>query len=621
MVIRTYWAVLLAFATRTNAGGVLELVPDKVGPHAPGQAVGVEVWLHNEEAFSIDLRLIALDIQGLRDRLFAGGDFLTSGGVTVNHVAKLSGGAWTPLEEGLAGPVLALAPCSVGLGTTLYAGGHVWNGNNFEATVNRMEYGGGWWTEIGRDTSGRTLSLLCANDGPGQGLYAGGYLSDFEGTGAEGIAKWDGAAWAALEGLNGNVRDMLVFDDGIGTALYVAGSFPNPMPPNQNVMLHNVARWTGNAWAPLANGLRFGYSESTVNSLAAFDDGSGPKLFAAGDFWYEYLPASDSVRPVLNIARWTGAGWSSLGGATHSDYAAVVNDMTAFDDGRGPGLFVGGRFNHVGGVPSTICSATLTTCNQQLLPFMDDGLPVSNVARWDGTTWSDVGGGVSGGDAVVNALTVLDDGSGPALYAGGRFTDAGGVGVSNIAKWNGATWSPVGAGFDDSVRALAVHEGTGDPNLMIEGVFQFDFSTLTDGGVNYVSFPQLPGPLTLYAGKAPIPGSILHVPANGSLRLGTVEVVMPNTPGNYRLDVASPYGPRGGSIVSFGFGGPNDPYTDWLAEAGEITGEPIPFTVEVGPPESIPAVSTWGMIVTALLVLSSATCVLSRQPRAASGCR
>jgi hypothetical protein len=235
-----------------------------------------------------------------------------------------------------------------------------------------------------------------------------------------------------------------------------------------------------------------------------------------------------------------------------------------------------------------------------------------NLARWDGTTWSDVGGGVTGGaDAAIHALAVLDEGYGPALFAGGRFTSAGGAAVSNVARWNGTNWSPVGAGFDDLVRALAAHETHGEPNLIIEGVFEFDFSTLSDGGAMYAVFPQLPGPLFVYTGKSAVPGSILHVPAGGSLRLGTLDVVMPSTPGAYKLDVGSPYGPRGGSILAFGFGGPDDPYTDWLAAEGDLTGDPIPMTVQAGPPEGIPAVSEWGMVVMVLLLLVAGTLVLT----------
>jgi len=46
----------------------------------------------------------------------------------------------------------------------------------------------------------------------------------------------------------------------------------------------------------------------------------------------------------------------------------------------------------------------------------------------------------------VGALTVFDDGSGPALYAGGNFTIAGGVAANRVAKWNGSSWSSLGSG-------------------------------------------------------------------------------------------------------------------------------------------------------------------------------
>ena len=69
-----------------------------------------------------------------------------------------------------------------------------------------------------------------------------------------------------------------------------------------------------------------------------------------------------------------------------------------------------------------------------------NGLTVNNIARWDGTAWSALGSGMSnvvGGDGagLVMTLAVFDDGTGPALYAGGRFTSAGGVPALRIAKW------------------------------------------------------------------------------------------------------------------------------------------------------------------------------------------
>jgi len=37
--------------------------------------------------------------------------------------------------------------------------------------------------------------------------------------------------------------------------------------------------------------------------------------------------------------------------------------------------------------------------------------------------------------------------SGNTLYAGGAFTTAGGNPANNIAKWNGSSWSPLGDGI------------------------------------------------------------------------------------------------------------------------------------------------------------------------------
>ncbi len=284
-----------------------------------------------------------------------------------------------------------------------------------------------------------------------------------------------------MPGLQGSVRDMVIFDDGTGPALYAGGDIVTMMPSSPPyVMLWRMARWTGTSWARLGGGMGNGYSSSAgVNALAVFNDGIGSALYAAGDFRDIQLPETNGLLQVNNIAQWDGTAWSPVGGGTTPNTLAPIYDMVVFDDGAGAALYIGGDFTAAGGVG------------------------VNNIARWNGTSWSEVGGGVTGdASAVVNVLTVLDDGTGPALYAGGRFTNAGGVSVSNIARWDGTNWTAVGAGFDDTVRALAVHEATGDPNLIIQGGFQFDFRSLTDGGAQYALFPELPGPLLIYVGDA-----------------------------------------------------------------------------------------------------------------------
>ncbi|MCW5776928.1 MAG: hypothetical protein KIS87_10860 [Phycisphaeraceae bacterium] len=96
------------------------------------------------------------------------------------------------------------------------------------------------------------------------------------------------------------------------------------------------------------------------------------------------------------------------------------------------------------------------------------GVSANRIARWDGQSWSALGTGMN---ERVYALTVFDDGSGPALYAGGTFTTAGGVSAIRIARWDGQAWSALGSGMNDSVHALTVFDDGSGPALYAGGAF------------------------------------------------------------------------------------------------------------------------------------------------------
>src|SRR5213079_899288 len=79
-----------------------------------------------------------------------------------------------------------------------------------------------------------------------------------------------------------------------------------------------------------------------------------------------------------------------------------------------------------------------------------DGVTVNHVSRWNGQSWSPLGGGTNG---KILALAVFDDGTqrGPSLFAAGSFTAADGVpGTKFLARWNGHAWSDVGGGLASS---------------------------------------------------------------------------------------------------------------------------------------------------------------------------
>ena len=83
------------------------------------------------------------------------------------------------------------------------------------------------------------------------------------------------------------------------------------------------------------------------------------------------------------------------------------------------------------------------------------GVVATNIAKWDGRNWSALGSGISAaGQAMVFRIAF---GTNDDVYAGGAFTSAGGIAATNIARWNGANWSPLGGGVNSSVIAIAIN--------------------------------------------------------------------------------------------------------------------------------------------------------------------
>lgn len=279
-----------------------------------------------------------------------------------------------------------------------------------------------WTSDLGSPGFNQQVRAMGEFDlGSGPALYAGGSFTMSGDGSVSRLARWDGSAWIAVGGgVNNAVRCLAIFDDGSGPALYVGGTFTSAGKTGVN----RIARWDGTAWSALGSSV----GGSSVNAFTVFDDGSGPALYAGGSF----STAGGEAAP--SIAKWDGSMWSAIGGTD-----GLVNALAVFDDGTGPALYAGGFF------------------------FSAGGAPASRIARWDGSTWSALGEGVGGaGSATVNALAVFDDGSGPALYAGGTFTTAGGASANRLAKWDGSAWSPLGSGVDGAVTSLLVFaDGSG----------------------------------------------------------------------------------------------------------------------------------------------------------------
>src|SRR5205823_3398310 len=158
-----------------------------------------------------------------------------------------------------------------------------------------------------------------------------------------------------------------------------------------------IAKWDGSSWAAMGSGMGGGFEVPIVHALAV----SGSDVYAGGDF----TTAGGSAAKY--IAKWDGSSWTALGsGMSYHGRIPVVYALAV----SGSGVYAGGPSRTSGGIAANC------------------------IAKWDGSSWSALGSGMSAneGAPLVSALAV----SGSDVYAGGTFTTAGGSAANNIGKWD-----------------------------------------------------------------------------------------------------------------------------------------------------------------------------------------
>ena len=334
------------------------------------------------------------------EALYASGSFTSIDGVAASRIARWDGAAWSPLGTGASNnEVYAVGS----FGGDLYIAGYFDAAGGVPGTAKLARWDGASWNSVGAQLSSFTnqlWDLVTWNDGTGDALYVCGNYTNAGGVaGASFVSRWDGATFTPLGGPIGGAVPLIIFtaevwDDGGGEALYVGGRFLNI----DGVAASRIAKWDGATWSALGTGLTGPGVTPSVMAMAAFDDGSGPALYVAG----QTFDSAGGV-PVSRVARWDGTSWSAVGDGFAD---GICWDLQVFDDGTGPALYAAGTF--------TASGAT----------------PLAGLARWTGTAWEDVG---NTDDDTFGAL-VHDDGTGPALYVGGRYTQIGGVSANGIAR-------------------------------------------------------------------------------------------------------------------------------------------------------------------------------------------
>ncbi len=225
-----------------------------------------------------------------------------------------------------------------------------------------------------------------------------GYSPSASGPLVPGDENWDDRfALPGIGGSNSHINAIAVS----GTDIYVGGQFSRA----GGVVASSIAKWDGSQWSALGSGVTGGVGLPDIRAIAV----SGSNVYVGGNFDY----AGGTL--VGNVAKWNGSAWSALGSGLGRQTCCAAVIVTTIGV-SGTDIYAGGTFTTASGVSA------------------------NNIAKWNGSQWSALGGGVGG---VVNAIATI----GSDVYVGGGFTNVGDVNTSNIAKWNGSEWSALGSGI------------------------------------------------------------------------------------------------------------------------------------------------------------------------------
>lgn len=369
--------------------------------------------------------------------IYVAGLFSATSNLLANNIAKWDGSRWQRLGSGINGEISTLAVS----GNHLYAGGvFTFAGDVAVHNLAYWDMALGTWSDVG----GGVDSLVSAIAVSGNDVYVGGHFTRAGGSAAGNVAIWSEATrtWTPFPKKIENLPTTAAFVNAIaidGANIYFGGLFHMGKPGTYSYAdsVKGMVRWNGTrkAWEPVGTSLVEGDIQfpSVVAKTMLLANGI---LYVGGGFPVANDYESQNLAAVrISDGRWFSFGASINGTSTghlSRGLRAVVSD--------GESIYAAGFFSSVG------------------------GLEAFNIARWDGTAWSALGKGVGGRTGTisalhVNALTLMPGGG---LVAGGVFTDASGVAVRNIARWDGTTWTAVGPttgdGFD-TVTAVAVARG------------------------------------------------------------------------------------------------------------------------------------------------------------------
>lgn len=351
-----------------------------------------------------------------RGDLVAAGRFTNIAGVPAESVARWDGARWHDLGGGVTGSSGASVSAVYAQGTDAYVGGYFMTieGRPFSSLA---QWNGAAWADVGGGVDG-AIQLIAPLGG---NLVIAGHFRNAGGLAANNIAEWNGSTWRALgDGLGTNLNSWVYALQEYQGLLYAAGRL---LGPNGE----GFARWNGTAWEFIPTQL-----PEDVDSLAVYHG----ELYVGGG-------SINVTSGARGIARWNGSSWLPVGSpgeyayanamAVYSDLLLVGTNTVTFPQGviawdgqqwREVGSLGGQVFSLVNGNGLLIAAGQFSTA---------DGAPARNVAVWDGTHWSPLGGGVTDPSLQSHASAAAPYAGG--WLVGGNFTLADGQVSAALARW------------------------------------------------------------------------------------------------------------------------------------------------------------------------------------------
>jgi len=421
--------------------------------------------------------------------IYVGGEFSSIQGIPAKGIAKWDGATWSALGSGVSGAVYAISVS----GNDVYVGG-AFNTAGGIASRNIAKWNGNSWSAMGNGL-GQGTHIVRSVAVFGGDVYVGGSFSVSDGSPASGIVRWDGSAYSALPIASGEIRSLVVS----GGALYAGGNVA--LAPGPSV---GIVKWDGSTWSSLGTAAnttvtsiafsgsdmyvggsiiltgqqnshvakfdgtawtRLGFFSNGIINAVAFYNG---ELYAGG-----YLP--DPPNTFNHLAKWNGSTWTGVNSGISGGTSVSETVMTLASIGNT--LYVGGNFTSAGGIGARnmakYASGTWAAFSGTGLDSSANAIAVSGtdvyvggsfttagpvtankIAKWNtlSNAWSALGTGVTASNTSINAIAIAGD----KVYAGGTFTNIGGVNANNIAVWNGTSWSPLGTGVNASVTTIIV---------------------------------------------------------------------------------------------------------------------------------------------------------------------